>query len=57
MFLNLSSFRSHAMMKVMTWMATFGSLVDLVSCSGMRSSSAGGEVTGVGGASFAEPTH
>lgn len=28
----------------------------LVSCSGLRRSSAGGEVTGVGGASFAEPT-
>ncbi|MDE7179934.1 MAG: SUMF1/EgtB/PvdO family nonheme iron enzyme [Muribaculaceae bacterium] len=28
----------------------------LTSCAGMRSSSAGGEVTGIGGSSFAEPT-
>ncbi|MDE6230705.1 MAG: hypothetical protein K2M37_03705, partial [Muribaculaceae bacterium] len=31
-------------------------LFSMASCAGMKRSGAGGEVTGVGGASFAEPT-
>ena len=51
--INSKSIRHFRVMAMIA--AVFPAIISLTGCSGLRSSSAGGEVTGIGGSTFAEP--